>query len=127
MGDVIGVIVPGVGSASHAITGINEQGNQMSSAGRLVAAASSALEITAGIANAGRLTTPQATDLAEYLGYRRVKGAPFNSMGQAVYSNGRTLISPDVTSHAGGVWKDVNRSGAERGTFDALLMNRIGN
>ena len=79
-----------------------------------------------GEAAAGRLTSSQAGDLAKYLGYSRVKGAPFNSMGQTVFSNGRHYITQDVTSHSGGVWKVFDRAGRRVGTYDEVLAKRIG-
>lgn len=71
---------------------------------------------------AGSVATKQAAQLAEYLGFsRRVKNAPFNSHGQAVFTDGKNFITIDVDSHNGGVWKMVNRRGERVGTFDALL------
>jgi len=72
-----------------------------------------------------RMTTPQATELANWLGYTRVKGA--TSHGQAVYTNGKNFISPDVDSHSRGVWKmasSLNGFGANQrlGTYDFLLQ-----
>ena len=72
-----------------------------------------------------RMSTPQATELATWLGYRRVSGA--TSHGQAVYTNGRRFISPDVDGHSRGVWKMASRVdgfGPTRrlGTYDFLLQ-----
>ncbi len=72
-----------------------------------------------------RLTNNQAKDLAEYLGYRRVRGAPFSSHGQSVFWNGKNYITQDIDS-LGGVWKMFNRAGERLGTFDELLLIRIG-
>ena len=71
-----------------------------------------------------RMTTPQATKLAEWLGYTRVRGA--SSHGQAVYTNGKDFISPDTDTHSLGVWKKAARvdgfSPSRRlGTYDFLL------
>jgi hypothetical protein len=127
IGDVIDFFT-GLGSAEKAITGVDESGQQLSTAERVGYGFAATAGVVGGAAgDAERLTTSQARDLAEYLGYgKRVKDAPFNSMGQAVFSNGKNFISPDVTSHSGGVWKMFNKSGQRLGTFDALL-NRIGN
>jgi filamentous hemagglutinin len=78
---------------------------------------------------AARLSTSEAADLAGYLGYtRRVKDAPFNSHGQAVFTNGRTFITEDVDMHLGtdATWKMFSRRGQRMGTFGGLL-NRLGN
>ena len=73
---------------------------------------------------AARLTNAQAGDLAAHLGFGiRVRGAPFDSHGQAVFSNGRTFITQDVDMHlgAGATWKMFTRRGERLGTFDAML------
>ncbi len=71
------------------------------------------------------LTSEASADAAAALGYtRRVRGAPFNSHGQPVYTNGRDYITPDVDRHRGGVWKKFDRRGRRLGTYDANL-NRI--
>jgi hypothetical protein len=70
------------------------------------------------------LTNAQATDLARYLGYR-----PINQIikGERVFTNGRTYIVQDTTSHSGGTWKIATTVGALRtkvtrsGTTDPLL------
>lgn len=79
--------------------------------------------------SAARLTTSQAADLAKWLGYgQRVKDAPFNSMGQAVFTNGRYFISLDVTMHAGAeaTWKLFSRRGQRIGTYNFDLTTRLG-
>jgi hypothetical protein len=71
-----------------------------------------------------RLTTSQATDLAEYLGYR-----PTNQIvqGERVFTNGKTFIVQDATSHIGGTWKiagsvrDLASKTTRTATTDALL------
>lgn len=74
-----------------------------------------------------RLTTAEASDLAEWLGYgKRVKDAPFNSMGQAVFTDGKNFITQDVTSHKGGMWKMFDRKGRRLGTFTYDLLKRLG-
>jgi hypothetical protein len=71
---------------------------------------------------AGSVAAKQAGQLAEYVGFsRRVKNAPFNSHGQAVFTDGKSFITIDVDSHSGGVWKMFDRSGNRLGTLDALL------
>ena len=72
-----------------------------------------------------RMTTPQATVLANWLRYTRVKGV--TSHGQAVYTNGKTFISPDVDANLRGVWKmasSVDGFGPNQrlGTYDFLLQ-----
>ena len=55
----------------------------------------------------------------------------YRSHGQPVYSDGKSVISPDVDSHNGGAWKaadsveDLGSKDTRRGTFDRN-MNRIG-
>ncbi len=59
---------------------------------------------------------------AERLGYdKRVKGAPFNSHGQAVYTDGKDYITRDADGHNGGVWKKFDRKGNRLGTYDVDL------
>ena len=76
------------------------------------------------------LTNKQATDLAEYNGYKVVKNLRTRN-GQPIYTNGKDFISPDLDSHNGGVWKKartpdaLNRKDTRDGTYDALL-NRMG-
>ena len=73
------------------------------------------------------LTSPQQSDLANYLGYdQRVKDVPVNTHGQPAFSDGRNYISYDWDSHSGGVWKMFNRNWDRLGTYDALLTTRIG-
>lgn len=55
----------------------------------------------------------------------KVKGA--TSHGQAVYTNGKNFISPDVDPHSRGVWKmasSVDGFGPNQrlGTYDFLLQ-----
>lgn len=70
----------------------------------------------------GALPARQAGQLADHIGYsHRAKGAPFNSHGQPVFTNGNNYITIDVDSHNGGVWKMFDRKGNALGTFDALL------
>lgn len=66
--------------------------------------------------------------LAKQMGYtRRIppQKAPFNSHGQAVFSNGKNFVTRHVDGHIGGVWKMFDRQGRRLGTYDARL-NRIG-
>ena len=75
-----------------------------------------------------RMTTPQATELANWLGYTRVKGA--TSHGQAVYTNGKNFISPDVDSHSRGVWKmasSLNGFGANQRLGTISCFNALPN
>jgi RHS repeat-associated protein len=119
-------LAPGASSGAAAITGIGGSGEKLTDAQRIGAVAVAASELFLARPGAGRLTNAQATDLAGWLGYgTRVKDAPFNSMGQLIFTNGKTFIAADVTSHVGGVWKMFDRSGMRIGTFDALL-NLIG-
>lgn len=74
------------------------------------------------------LRKQQWQEAAARLGYvRRIppQKAPFNSHGQEVYSDGVALITPDVDSHIGGVWKKFDAKGRRLGTYDEQL-NRIG-
>jgi RHS repeat-associated protein len=75
----------------------------------------------------GRLTNSQAGDLANWLGYTRVKGT---SHGQAIFTNGKNFITQDVDGHIGGTWKmartpDAFSKQQRLGTYDYEL-NWIG-
>ena len=71
---------------------------------------------------AGAVAAKEAGQLAETLGFsRRAKNVPFNSHGQAVFTDGKNFITIDVDSHNGGVWKMFDRRGDRLGTYDALL------
>ena len=75
-----------------------------------------------------RLTSGQAGDLADYLGYRPTK---FVVKGERVFTNGKDFIVQDRTSHIGGTWKvadsvkDLTSKLTRTATTDALL-NPIG-
>lgn len=76
---------------------------------------------------ASRLTNSQAGDLANWLGYTRVKGT---SHGQAIFTNGKYFITQDVDGHIGGTWKmALTPNGFSKqqrlGTYD-FELNRIG-
>ena len=75
-------------------------------------------------AAAGALTTPQARDLAKYLGFRPVN-VDWDTHGQTVFEKNGRYISLDKDSHSGGVWKEFDRQGNRTGTLDAFL-NKIG-
>lgn len=88
----------------------------------------------ADIANGGRglafagaaaLTTPQARDLAQYLGFRQVK-VDWARGNEPVFEKDGRYISRDIDSHKGRVWKEFTRDGKRVGTLDAFL-NKIGN
>lgn len=68
----------------------------------------------------GRLTNSQAAQMAERVGYRPTN---YISRGEKVFTNGKTFITQDTTSHTGGLWKMANsvqelRAGARLGTYD---------
>ncbi|MHA7269656.1 polymorphic toxin-type HINT domain-containing protein [Arthrobacter sp. HLT1-20] len=75
--------------------------------------------------NAGRLDKDEATDLAQYLGYR--SAGREKSYGQPIFKNGKDFITPDNTGHVRGTWKkaktiDALKSDTTRqGTYDPLL------
>jgi phage-related protein len=81
--------------------------------------------------NTGKLTVPSPDDFARLAARLGYDPTPYRSHGQAVYSNGRTFISPDVDMHNGGVWKmadsprNLARKETRMGTYDAKL-DRIG-
>jgi hypothetical protein len=80
-----------------------------------------------GGSGARGLTNKEAKEAAKELGYdQEVKDPGFDSHGNKVFTNGKTLITADRDSHSGGVWKVFDSSGNRLGTFDANL-NRIGN
>jgi len=75
------------------------------------------------------LTTSQATDLANWLGFKKVRtgASPVkNSHGQPVYKSGNRYISPDVDGHNGGTWKVFDRRGNRVGTYNYDLSERVG-
>ncbi|MEO7086493.1 MAG: toxin C-terminal domain-containing protein [Gemmatimonadaceae bacterium] len=115
--------VSGLGDL-YTAAGLNP--NVQGTGDRVMAAAAAGMAAAGGAGDAARLTTSQGADLARYLGYEsRVKDVPFNSHGQAVWTNGKTLLTLDVDAHSGGVWKMFDRQGNRLGTFGALL-NPIG-
>lgn len=122
--------IPILGGLVRSTGGVSADGQPLSDSERAVSLGEAVLDagllFGTGGGSAGRLTTAQAADLATYLGYTsRVRGVPFKSMGQAVFTNGRNFITADVTGHLGGVWKMFDLRGRRVGTFDALL-NLIG-
>ena len=74
------------------------------------------------------LTNKQAEDMANRLGYRSTS---YRSSGQRVFTNGKTFITQDVDSHAGGLWKMARTTeglaskSTRMGTYDYDL-NYIG-
>jgi len=74
------------------------------------------------------LTNPQAQDMAKRVGYRRTN---YTSSGQTVFTNGKTYITQDITSHSGGLWKmartvaELGSKTTRMGTYDHDL-NYIG-
>jgi RHS repeat-associated protein len=74
------------------------------------------------------LTDGQAEQMAKRVGYRWTR---FTSSGQRVFTNGKTFISQDITSHSGGLWKmartvkDLGSKTTRMGTYD-LDLNYIG-
>lgn len=73
-------------------------------------------------------TTKEATEAAEKLGFKKTN---YHSQRQPVFKKGNRYITPDRTSHNGGVWKMadsvdnlVDRT-TRMGTYDKYL-NRIG-
>jgi large repetitive protein len=95
-------------------------------AGRLVKAA----QVAAEAAENAKIVGPKVTSLAKSLGYTVVKNA--YSKGEKVYTNGKTFITKDVTSHVGGFWKVASsqqglKSKTSRlGTYSRDLRNRLG-
>jgi hypothetical protein len=84
-----------------------------------------------GANGAARMTSKEATDAANLLGYQKTSEL---SHGQPVYSNPKgqpKYITPDVDSHSGGVWKGANTieglgsKTTRSGTYDDKL-SRIG-
>ena len=78
--------------------------------------------------SAAKITTKEATKMAEKLGFKKTN---YFSSGQRVFQKGRKFISIDVDNHSGGVWKmaDSVKNLADQatrlGTYDQFL-NRIG-
>ncbi|MGW4352162.1 hypothetical protein ACWELJ_08715 [Nocardia sp. NPDC004582] len=67
---------------------------------------------------------------ANNLGYTQripAQQAPFNSHGEAVYSNGDKYITPDNTSHnVTNGWKMFDRKGRRVGTYNWDLSTKVG-
>ena len=78
-----------------------------------------------GIGNEHK-TNKIAKEIANQLGYQKVKNPPFDSHCRATFKKGNTYITPDADCHNGGFWKMFDRHGTRLGTFDKLLKNRIG-
>lgn len=75
------------------------------------------------------LTTAQASDLANWLGFQKVRAGSSpvkNSHGQPVFRSGNRYISPDVDGHKGGTWKVFDRRGNRVGTYNYDLSERVG-
>ncbi|MCQ4087548.1 polymorphic toxin-type HINT domain-containing protein [Saccharibacillus sp. JS10] len=72
-----------------------------------------------------KLTNSQVRDLANYLGYKEVKGN--NSKGLLFKKGNRDFITQDLDSHVGGTWKRakkieyLNNDKTRLGTYDAHL------
>jgi hypothetical protein len=125
-----------------------EAGVVVSSAGNLLAnaAALSAIALNSGGGASGpgsgggggsgggspqRMTTKEATEAAEKLGYKKTNY--YTKHGEAIYYSQKsgTYISHDNTAHNGGIWKmaktikELDGKTTRMGTYDANL-NRIG-
>jgi RHS repeat-associated protein len=82
---------------------------------------------TGAIGAGNRLTTAQATQMAERVGYRPTS---YFSKGERVFTNGNNFITQDTTAHSGGLWKMASSPqgfgpGDRLGTYDYNL-DRIG-
>jgi hypothetical protein len=70
------------------------------------------------------LTNAQAADMAARVGFTRTN---FIMRGQTVFTNGKTFIVQDTTSHSGGLWKmartveGLGSKGSRMGTYDYNL------
>ncbi len=121
----------GLVSLMKAALGRDENNQELSTGARV---GSAALGLATALGGAGdraaaRLTSSQARDLAGYLGFtKEVKGAPFNSMGQKVFTNGKAMITQDITMHQGveATWKLFDMKGNRLGTYDGLLTIKLG-
>ena len=127
IGDAIDLVIPIKSAATAA--GLNP--NAQDATSRILGGAAVAGSLFGAGAEgaAAKLTTAQAGDLAGWLGYgTRVKGAPFASRGQAVFSNGQNFITQDATMHLGpnATWKMFNNRGSRLGTFTYDLSTRLG-
>jgi len=72
------------------------------------------------------LTNKEAREMANKLGFKETKNAPFNSHGQLKFQKGDLYITVDKTCHKGGVWKMMSRSGKRLGTWNIDLTVKIG-
>jgi hypothetical protein len=72
-------------------------------------------------------TNKIAREKAEELGYKEVKGAPFNSRNQLTFKSGNRWITPDIDGHTGyQSWKVFDSSGNRLGTYNTDLTVRLG-
>jgi RHS repeat-associated protein len=121
----------GLVSLMEAALGRDENNQKLSTGARVGSAAVGLATAFGGAGDraAARLTSSQARDLAAYLGFtKEVKGAPFKSMSQKVFTNGKLMISQDITMHQGvkATWKVFDMEGNRLGTYDGLLKIEIG-
>lgn len=75
-------------------------------------------------------TNQEYADQANNLGYTQripAQQAPFDSHGEAAYSNGDKYITPDNTSHnVTNGWKMFDRKGRRIGTYNWDLTTKVG-
>jgi len=75
-----------------------------------------------------KITTKQATELANSLGFKKTN---YRIHGQSIFQKGNLYITIDADSHCGGIWKmadSVKNLGSKKtrmGTYDKFL-NKIG-
>jgi RHS repeat-associated protein len=84
-------------------------GGALSRLGSRLADETGSAEVRAIGRGGSRLTNAQATDLADWLGYRST-GQTLR--GEKVFTDGKRFIVQDTTSHSGGVWKMAKSPGA---------------
>ncbi len=65
-------------------------------------------------------------EIAEALGYKRVRDYPFISRGQPVYKKDGKYITPDVDGHRGATWKVFDRKGNRLGSYNEDLTECLG-
>ena len=125
-----GILV--AGGVSISVVGVVAGAAEVTIGGVIVASATTNFSSDFSKFQNIRLTTKQATEAAENLGYKKINQY---SHGQPVYErvngNGPKYITPDVDGHNGGVWKgadSVKNLGSKTtraGTYNSVLQ-RIG-
>jgi hypothetical protein len=121
--DAAGPIIAGLGVVATAAKYAAQGEGALSRLGSRLADGSGDFAPFAG-RGGSRLTNSQATDLAEWLGFR---AAVKPLRGELVFTDGKRFIVQDTTSHTRGVWKmaksrrELGSKTTRMGTYDEQL------